>query len=425
MWSALENIALRESLPLPLEAGDSVHDVLIAGQLDRGKNHLHHLGRRRSRPYLIKQFYSVDTDAFLRWQNETRFIDLPETPGYVWPCEEWRGGVISPFPDGVDLVRWLEDNDPSPHVRLAAAVRIAALVARLHRSGIIHRALSPTSVLTSGLSVLLTDFGFSRCEGWDDFWSDATPSTCDPNYASPELLRGSHCGTAEDVYAFGALLHLLLTGHDAFSALRQRLRPLFPGYVTPSPISQHVPIPPSVRELASACTAPRCAQRPTMDEVATLLAETGQVPLPDLDPIPVPRPTASPRRRQRIMVFVKDDDRAIPLFEAALARATQTPAMLLFIGLVPHHLPSGHLERFKGTLFKKMRQGLMQTRAAGHPWSLRVFDNTDPERAALELVRLYRPDHILVGASQHGGARSLRHGFQTTLAESNHVVEPV
>ncbi len=80
MWSALENMAFRESLPIPLETGRSIHDILVRSQLSRGRYNLHFQGMRGLKPYLFKQFYCLDTNAFLRWQNEARFIGLPSIP---------------------------------------------------------------------------------------------------------------------------------------------------------------------------------------------------------------------------------------------------------------------------------------------------------------------------------------------------------
>lgn len=118
------------------------------------------------------------------------------------------------------------------------------------------------------------------------------------------------------------------------------------------------------------------------------------------------------------MVFVKDDHRAVDLFDRALELAS-TPSLFLFVGLVPGNLPSGHLERFKGRLFNKLAQGLSRCRAASVQWSLRVLENVSAESAANHLIEAYGPDRILLG---RGTARRC---FSTRLATLDSAVERI
>lgn len=395
MWSALENIALRESLPAPLKAGASIHGILIAGQLDRGRYNLHHLGRRRSKPYLLKQFYSIDTNAFLRWQNEARFIDVPQTPGFIWPSEEWRGGLISPFPEGLPLDSWLDGNSLTVETRLRVATMLAHQIARLHTSGIAHRGLSPQCVRVENHSISITDFGYAECCEWDDFWTDSTMTPGDTTCASPESLRGQTHGSTEDVYAFGCILHLLLAGKTAFGAFKRKLRTIAPGHIPPDTLPDDVGIPDDVRELTSSCLAVESSRRPTMDMAASVLSSSIDQDIESEAPIPVPETDATIADKQKVMVFIKEADLAIRLIDDALQMAQKTPSILLFTGLIPNNLPSGHAERFKGGLFRKLGQGLTHCRATDLPWSLRILENVDPAKAEEALIQQYQPDQVL------------------------------
>nr|WP_321513784.1 protein kinase [uncultured Pseudodesulfovibrio sp.] len=416
MWSALENAALRESLPSPLETAQSIHGILIAGQLDRGRYNLHHLGRRRSKPYLLKQFYSVNTDAFLRWQNEARFIPLPPTPGYAWPCEEWRGGLIMPFPEGIPLDEWLTQGAHPVQTRLEVAAMFADQLARLHKSGIAHRGLSPACLRIGEDTTVISDFGTARCEHWDDFWTDSIMTPGDAACASPEALKGEECGYGDDVYAFGAILHLLLSGRTAFSSIKRFLRPLFPGQVPPDALPESPDIPAPARELASACMSYLPSDRPFMDEAADLLARTCGSPKRDTEVISIPSTNTSTKSKRRVLAFISDDNRAVPLFNTVLHMADTEPCVFLLVGLIPCNLPSGHTERFKGNLFRKMSQGLTRCRGADLTWSLRVLESADPEKTAVELVRQYGPDLILLGDTEKKNKRTMRRGFHAHLA---------
>jgi len=415
MWSALENMALRESLPTPLQTGDTIHDILISGQLEQGRYHLHHLGHRRSKPYLLKQYYSLNNDAFLRWQNETRFIGLPQTPGYIWPVEEWRGGLISPYPGGSTLDQWLRTLERPLTSRLCLAARLGQRIKALHNADIAHRRLSPHSVRIVQQDVVLTDFGHACHSGWDDFWTDSPRIAADKTCASPDLLSGMDCGYAEDIHALGALLHLILAGKPAFGLVKQFLRSFIPNNIAPTPLSLGEATPAPIRELAAACMEENQFHRPLITEASDILTQYCENAGHDIKPIIIPE-TEQPGQREKVMVFIKDDPKAISLFDRVLERSETTPSLFLFIGLIPNDLPSGHMERFKGSLFRKIGQGLSRCRSAGLLWSLRSIENTIPEVAARNLIQEYSPDCILIGRTNHPTGRLLtRKGFAAHL----------
>ncbi len=397
MWSALENAALRESLPTPLSASSSVHDILIAGQIRQTRHHLHYLGRRRSLPYLLRQYYSIAPDAFLRWQNEARFISLPPTTGYNWPTEEWRGGLIMPFQQGTLLDTWLNNTDHPLQQRLEVATRLADRIAVLHASGIAHRGLSPSNIHIAEHDVTIMNFGYSYCDQWDDFWSDSIMQSDDHTCSSPEFLMGENCLYAEDTHAFGVLIYLILSGNSPFSAIEHFLRPLFPSLIQPASLSNSIDAPPAVRELISACLAPSHADRPLMTEAASILSQASENPLPEEEKIVIPTQEQPSHPRKKVMVFIKADNRAIPLFDTVLQSASTEPAMFLFVGLLPGNLPSGHAERFRGNLFRKMGQGLLRCREKNVLWSLRVLEKSDHEAGAVDLINRYHPDAVFMG----------------------------
>ncbi|WP_319467340.1 protein kinase [uncultured Pseudodesulfovibrio sp.] len=396
MWSALENMAFRESLPIPLETGRSIHDILVRYQLSQGRYNLYFQGMRGLKPYLFKQFYCLDTNAFLRWQNEARFIDLPQTPGYIWPCEEWRGGLISPFKEGLQLDQWLETTQPSLQVRLRKAAQLIQRIACLHRSGIQHRNLSPANIWINDETLFISNFGTARCDKWDDFWVDSVlPVAVDTTYASPESLQGKTCDQSHDMYAFGSLLHLLLTGKPPFGRVKHLLRQVAPGSIKPTPSLSTNEVPTLIQKLATASLAIDPSDRPTAMEAARELSDYGETHCTK-GKVGFPM-NGSHKNKQKILVFIKDDERAVPLFDSAMQQAENEQSQFLFVGLIPDNLPSGHKERFMGRLYRKLGNGLMRCRQHRLSWSLRLFENTVPERTARNLIEQYWPDQIFLG----------------------------
>jgi serine/threonine protein kinase len=93
--------------------------------------------------------------------------------------------------------------------------QIADALAFLHKRNICHRDVKDENiVLGEGGRCWLIDFGSSgivRKGGWDTF-----SGTLD--YAGPEILRGErYSGPPQDVWAFGILAFVLLTGECPFS----------------------------------------------------------------------------------------------------------------------------------------------------------------------------------------------------------------
>jgi len=395
MWSALENMALRESLPPPLQPGESINGILVAGQFPVVGHNLFHLGSRRSRPYLLKQFYSLDTDAFLRRQNESRFITVPQTPNVNWPTEEWRGGVVIPRTTGITLKRWIDERTPPIRHRLEATANLALHLATLHASGVAHRDLSLDTILIGGKNTVLTDFGSAVTNVWDDLWTDTLYKPRANAWACPPMPWETEPPFAIDIHAFGAIMQILTTGIQpytrrhclAYHCLPFRLRPIRP--------PRNEALPAVVYELIEACLASRPEDRPTMQDVADKLKIYSSGFSPEaLHPI-----ESSPRYEaaNRIMVFINDDHQSVSLFDVALDMAVQHPSMFLFVSIIPNNLPSGHAQRFKGNLFRKLNHGLMRCRAANVSWSLRILENVDPEQAAVALISQYQPHTVLVG----------------------------
>ncbi|MFO0826273.1 MAG: serine/threonine-protein kinase [Gemmataceae bacterium] len=96
--------------------------------------------------------------------------------------------------------------------------KLAAAVAHAHSRGVVHRDIKPANVLlTAEGDPRLTDFGLAKVGRSDISMTGQVLGT--PAYMAPEQAAGKvhEVGTPADVYAIGAVLYDLLTGHPPFA----------------------------------------------------------------------------------------------------------------------------------------------------------------------------------------------------------------
>lgn len=103
-------------------------------------------------------------------------------------------------------------------------------LAHAHAYGVLHRALTPTSVLvqTDNGRAMLTGFDYARPEGprENDYTVfDRLTNALDPAYVAPECQnRAQAMSQASDVYAAGVIGYQLLTGELPFASTEDQFR---------------------------------------------------------------------------------------------------------------------------------------------------------------------------------------------------------
>jgi serine/threonine protein kinase len=158
-----------------------------------------------------------------------RLLDAGEEDGAPWL-------VTEALPGGT-----LADLGPRPPLEaLWYASRVASALAHAHAAGVIHRDLKPSNVLldASG-SPRVVDFGLARDAAGVGDLTGSGALLGSLGYAAPEQVGGAKKADAKaDVWALGALLHALLTGHPPYAdaptlgAWLARARSGFPGLGT-------------------------------------------------------------------------------------------------------------------------------------------------------------------------------------------------
>lgn len=138
--------------------------------------------------------------------------------------------LTMPYHPGTPLTDRVRAHGPlsSDDVR-ALGVRLASVLDQAHRSGVLHRDVTPNNVLLDPSidSAVLADFGLAR--SIERHTGTATVAMGTPGYAPPEVYEGHRADTRSDLYGLGALLYFAATGESPFgggapaSTLRRQL----------------------------------------------------------------------------------------------------------------------------------------------------------------------------------------------------------
>ena len=166
-------------------------------------------------------------DSVLRFRTERQVLADLEHPSIArlydgGATDDGRQYLVMEYVEGLPIDLYCDHNRLSVEQRLRLFRRVCAAVHYAHRNLLVHRDLKPANILVKADGVpKLVDFGIAKL--LDNTRLEATiqatgtgirPMT--PAWASPEQIRGAAVTTATDVYALGALLYRLLTGHGPY-----------------------------------------------------------------------------------------------------------------------------------------------------------------------------------------------------------------
>ncbi|MEU5534656.1 protein kinase [Streptomyces sp. NPDC020362] len=241
------------------------------------------LHRRLRRPRLIRMY-------------ETLVVDDPERPAL-------DGATVLVLERAEASLSALLATSPRPAAGPALLAQVCEGLAQLHRAGWVHGDLKPANVLLmADGSARLADFNMAaELEGTHAY----TPAFSTPDYTPPELLwaeigeRGRRIRPSADVWAFGVLAHLVLTGSFPLSgATPTARRAAAPAYARGADeLRLSTELPDSWREIVRDCLARTHAARITTQVLLRRVeaaAGTGRSPR---------LPRLFPRRRRRSAVI--------------------------------------------------------------------------------------------------------------------------
>lgn len=204
--------ALRdESRTVALAPGNRLGPYEIEGLIGQGGMGMVYRARdtRLSRTVAIK---TVRARFSPRFEREARAVAALNHPNICHLYDVGSDYLVMEYIEGMPLRGPLAADEA-----LKYAEQILDALDAAHRAGIVHRDLKPGNILVSKQGIKLLDFGLAHMESGPD---DPTvmPSVGlmgTPAYMAPEQWEGKPADARSDIYAFGCVLHEMLTGKKA------------------------------------------------------------------------------------------------------------------------------------------------------------------------------------------------------------------
>lgn len=166
-----------------------------------------------------------------------------------------RALVILEALPGETLGRLVERGGPLPLADLAyLGLHLCSALTYLHRQAVLHLDLTPGNIIASHGVARLIDLSLARPPG------RSRGDIGTPGYRAREQAAGGSLTSASDVAGLGAVLAFASTGRPPGASVAQFHDPAGR-------------LPPPLRAAIEACLDPDPGQRPTLDELATCLAE--------------------------------------------------------------------------------------------------------------------------------------------------------
>ncbi len=125
--------------------------------------------------------------------------------------------LATPLVRGLTLNAYLRENKGpmAPELVHGLAVGIAEALAQIHAAGVVHRDLKPANIVVSPEGPRVLDFGIARA--LDQTALTRTGSVLGSSgWISPAHYRGDPISTADDIFAWGALVTYAATGRPPF-----------------------------------------------------------------------------------------------------------------------------------------------------------------------------------------------------------------
>lgn len=240
---------------------------------------------------LLPETFAADADRVARFEREAQILAALNHPHIAQIYGLENGALVMELVDGSTLAERLLHGPIPVDETLSIARQIADALQAAHDKGIVHRDLKPANIaLTADNTVKVLDFGLAKLSQADDVGSafdlSQSPTITSPAmmtgtgmvlgtaaYMAPEQAKGRAVDKRADVWAFGCVLHEMLTGKQLFAG--DDVSDTFAFILTKEPDWSALPpgVTPTVRTLLERCLAKDLRQRVGDISVARFLLE--------------------------------------------------------------------------------------------------------------------------------------------------------
>ncbi|NJN48833.1 MAG: serine/threonine protein kinase [Alkalinema sp. RL_2_19] len=203
----------------PLKVLSSLGDYQVVKLLGQGETGVTSLAWRLGRTLVLKNLNAqlaaeaAAADRFRQLTKQLQQLNHPGVPRVLEVIEQdGKTYMAMEMVYGQTLAQYVAQSGPLPQREAVAWVlELCETLAAMHSQGLVHGNITPNhvikrSVIRSGQSLVLTDFGSVRVWHWQQA-GEFNPT----GYLAPEQQAGTST-PGVDVYAIGTTLAFLLTG---------------------------------------------------------------------------------------------------------------------------------------------------------------------------------------------------------------------
>jgi serine/threonine protein kinase/tetratricopeptide (TPR) repeat protein len=333
--------------------------------------------------------WSHDQTAKARFVREAQAASATNHPNIctihdIETADDGQLFIVMAYYEGQTVKTRLESGRLPIEEALDLATQVADGLAKAHAQGVVHRDIKPGNVIVTDDGVRILDFGLAM-------FADALKLTVENAplgtvaYMSPEQVRGQQADARADVWAAGAVLYEMLTGHPPFRGSHAEAIGYAVRNEQPTPIRAERPeVPEDVEQLVFRALHKEPGVRYASGrELARALRQVRGLSIPlDLRTQPLPagdiRPPRRPRRRWRAWTG------AAVIAVGSVITWLSWPVLRVPVAIVPviNHTGYPELDQYRLALTAELEDQLADIS------NIRVL----PHQRLLEIVRAFQAD---------------------------------
>jgi eukaryotic-like serine/threonine-protein kinase len=244
---------------------------------------------RRDVAVKVLNVVHAPADAMSRFRREAQLLAGLAHPHIVtvfdFGADDERAWLVMELLPGPTLQGLLADSGPPPIEAVTTyGGQCASALSAAHNLGVVHRDIKPANLMLAGDGrCMVLDFGIARLAQAGDTTvtalTEAGMLVGTAPYVAPELVQGGPATKAVDMYALGAVLFTMVTGHPPYEAetalltLGQHVHA-----AVPHPMAERPDTPAALDELIVDLLAKYPSNRPTAEQAALRLDDMDGAP---------------------------------------------------------------------------------------------------------------------------------------------------